>query len=289
MDRIINRQTTWYVINIKARRNQIPQHYVEAWSLINERDPLIELPKTTNRFASIKTMSLSQQCDNDRIPHYIETKLVAYTLVDPENFYNRRTREDTTIDWNTDIAANKKESELIFIPSVHKLVVKKSSEITINYILAYLRGALNSIEPEGFDVDLVKDRETLDLILRAHALISIDAHISFSNHGHTDGFQAIFEEKMRETNPNSFDIKINGTQENPLHKEEDSLVETVVNLSEHNGSVKAVVKRTENSKTEVIDTEFHPFILKIPYILNDICSTIYNELRTRYANNNNDD
>ena len=39
MDRVVNRQTTWYVINIKARRNQTPQHYVDAWNLINEPDP----------------------------------------------------------------------------------------------------------------------------------------------------------------------------------------------------------------------------------------------------------
>ena len=134
MERVINRQTTWYVINIKARRNQTPQHYVDIWKLINERDPLIELPKTTNRFASIRAMSFSQQCDSDNIPQYIETKLVAYTLIDPDKFYNRRTKEDMAIDWNTDIAANKKESVLIFVPSVHTLVVKKSSEITINYI-----------------------------------------------------------------------------------------------------------------------------------------------------------
>jgi len=49
MDRIENRQTTWYVINIKARRNQIPQHYVDVWNLINTQDPLIELPRSTNR------------------------------------------------------------------------------------------------------------------------------------------------------------------------------------------------------------------------------------------------
>jgi len=290
MERITNRQTTWYVINIKARRNQVPQHYVDVWNLINERDPLIELPRTTNRFASIRTMSFSQQCDSDNIPQYIETKLVAYTLIDPERFYNRRTKEDMAIDWNTDIAANKKESTLIFIPSVHTLVVKKNSEITINYILTYLQGALDVIEPEGFDVDIIKDRETLDQILRAHALISIDAHISFSNPGHTEGFQAIFENKMRDANPHSFDIKISGTQEHPLScGEEDGLVQSIINISEGNGTVKAVVQRGENTGLEVIDTEDHPFILKIPQIINDICSTLYNELRTRYANQNNNE
>lgn len=286
MERVLNRQTAWYVINIKARRNQTPQHYVDAWNLINEQDPLIELPKTTNRYASIRTMTFSQQCDNENIPHYIETKLVAYTLIDPEKFYNRRTKEDMAIDWNTDIAANKKESALIFIPSVHTLVVKKSSEITLNYILTYLQNALNVIEGEGFDVDVIKDRSTLDQILCAHALISIDAHISFSNHGHTEGFQAIFEGKMRGANPNSFDVKIGGTQEHPLNCEEDGLVRSIINISESNGNVKAVIQRGENTSIEVIDTEDHPFVLKIPQIINNIYSTLYNELRARYANNN---
>lgn len=286
MKRVINRQTTWYVINIKARRNQTAQHYVDVWSLINEQDPLIEMPRSTNRFASIRTMTFSHQCDNSNIPYYIETKLVAYTLIDPEKFYNRRTKEDMAIDWNTDIAANKKETSLIFVPSVHTLVVKKSSEITINYILTYLQGALDIIEPGGFDVDIIKDRETLDQILRAHALISIDAHISFSNHGHTEGFQAIFESKIKDANPNTFDIKISGTQEHPLcSDEEDGLVQSIINISESNGRVKAVIQREENTKLEVIDTEDHPFILKIPQIINNICLTLYNELRSRYANN----
>lgn len=284
MDRIENRQTTWYVINIKARRNQIPQHYVDVWNLINTQDPLIELPRSTNRFASIRSMNVSTQVDTANIPQFICTKLVAYTLIDPERFYNRRTKEDLAIDWNTDIAANKKESDLIFVPAVHILAVRKSTEITINYILTYLRAALDIVEPEGFDVDIIKDHETIQQILSAHSIISINAHISFSNHGHTEGFQELFEDKMRDAEPNSFDVKMVGTQEHPLNCSEDGLVRSIINISEQNGNVKAVIKRMQNSGLEVIDTENHPFILKVQRIINDICSTLYNELRTRYSN-----
>lgn len=67
--------------------------------------------------------------------------------------------------------------------------------------------------------------------------------------------------------------------------EEDGLVQSIINISESNGRVKAVIQREENTKLEVIDTEDHPFILKIPQIINNICLTLYNELRSRYANN----
>ena len=91
---------------------------------------------------------------------------------------------------------------------------------------------------------------------------------------------------QRDANPNSFDIKINGSQEQPLSWQEDGLIRSIINLSESNGNVKAVVQRDENSGLEVIDTDDHPFILKLPQIINNIYSTLYNELRARYANNN---
>lgn len=91
---------------------------------------------------------------------------------------------------------------------------------------------------------------------------------------------------MRDANPCSFDIKINGSKEHPLSCQEDGLIKSIINLSESNGNVKAVVQRGENSGLEVIDTDEHPFILKLSTIINNICSTIYNELRARYSNNN---
>ena len=42
MDRILNRQTTWYLVNIKARRNQTTEHYIQVFRSLYEQDPLID-------------------------------------------------------------------------------------------------------------------------------------------------------------------------------------------------------------------------------------------------------
>lgn len=284
---VINRTTSWYFINIKARRNQTPSHYVEAWNQINEQDPMVEMPRATNRFVSVKRMTISSDMDEYQQPKWIQTNLVAYTLIDPEAFYNRRTKEDLRMDWDEDIAANKKETNVYFVPSVHKLAVRKGSEITLNYLLYYLQNAFDRVEPEGFDIDVVKDRNTLEQILSAHSIYSIEAEVSFSNPGHTDGFRGMFEDKLREAGPNRFSMKLVGSRENPLQADEDGFIPAVVNLSEENGSVKAVVQRTEDSAPELIDTEQHPFVYSIPQILRDTCSTIYNTLRTMFNNERN--
>ena len=41
MDRVSNRQTTWYLINIKARREQTTEHYVQVFRSLYEQDPLV--------------------------------------------------------------------------------------------------------------------------------------------------------------------------------------------------------------------------------------------------------
>lgn len=283
-ERVDNRITTWHVINIKAHSNQTPSHYVNAFDSIETQDPLIEMEKRTNRYVSIRSVSRSNIRTIEGLPQWIVINLVAYTMIDPNAFYNRRSKEDVEMPWDDDVVANKKEAQLIFIPSVHKIAVKRNSDITLNYILQYLKGALESVEPEGFDVDTVKDRDTLERILTAEKLIALNAHISFSNPGHGKMFKKLLDTKLREMNPSSVDIALQGSEERPLNRDNDGLVQAIVDISEENGSVQATIQNGSRIGRERIDTEDHPLVLQVCQIINDVCSTIYNVLKTRFNN-----
>ena len=281
-ERVDNRITTWHVINIKAHSNQTPSHYVNAFDSIETQDPLIEMEKRTNRYVSIRSVSRSNIRTIEGLPQWIVINLVAYTMIDPNAFYNRRSKEDVEMPWDDDVVANKKEAQLIFIPSVHKIAVKRNSDITLNYILQYLKGALESVEPEGFDVDTVKDRDTLERILTAEKLISLNAHISFSNPGRGKMFKELLDTKLREMNPSSVDIALQGSEDRPLNRDDDGLVRAIVDISEENGSVQATIQNGSRISRERIDTEDHPLVLQVLQIVNDVCSTIYNILNTRF-------
>lgn len=283
-ERVDNRITTWHVINIKAHSNQTPSHYVNAFESIETQDPLIEMEKRANRFVSIRSVSRSNIQTIEGCPQWMAINLVAYTMIDPNAFYNRRSKEDVEMPWDDDVVANKKEAQLIFIPSVHKIAVKRNSDITLNYILQYLKGALESVEPEGFDVDTVKDRDTLERILTAEKLISLNAHISFSNPGRGEMFKKLLDKKLREMNPSSVDIALQGSEERPLNRDNDGLVQAIVDISEENGSVQATIQNGSRIGRERIDTEDHPLVLQVCQIINDVCSTIYNVLNTRFNN-----
>lgn len=283
MDRISNRQTTWHVINIKARREQNTNHYVEAFKKLFEEDPLVTLPR--DKSESIKSMEFSEELDNNSKPKWIKATLLYYTIIDPDAFYNRRSKEDVNIDdWDSDIVANKRETEFIFIPSVHTLVVKRNSSISLNNILAYFSEALNRIEPDTFDVSIVLERDMLERILSAHAVYTIEANISYSNPGHTDGFIAAFDDKLRDMQPNDFTVIAKGSKDHPLINEADGMLQSIVNLSEREGTIKATIQSTEGSKLEKIDCKDHPRVLVVPQIINDIYSTLYNTIRTIFPN-----
>ena len=283
-DRVDNRMTTWHVINIKAHSNQTFSHYVNAFDNIEKQDPLIEMERRVNRFISIRSVTKSDNHTNEEYPMWMAINLVAYTMIDPNAFYNRKSKEDVEMPWNDDVVANKKEAQLIFIPSVHKIAVRKNSAITLNYILQYLKGALDTVEPEEFDVDTVKDRDTLDRILTAEKLISLRAHISFSNPGRGNMFKGLLDAKLREMNPSSVDIELHGSEERPLNRDNDGLVQAIVNISEENGSIQATIQNNTHMGKERIDTEDHPLVLQVRQIINDVCTTMCNILRTRFNN-----
>lgn len=115
MDRISNRQTTWHLINIKARREQNTSHYVDVFRRLYDEDPLISLPR--EKCESLKSMTFSESLDENHEPKWIKAILLSYTIIDPNAFYNKRSQEDVNMDdWDSDIVANKKEAELFFIP-----------------------------------------------------------------------------------------------------------------------------------------------------------------------------
>ena len=284
-DKIELRRTTWFVVNIKARRNQKPSHYVEAFRAIKEKDPLIEV--FGKKCISIRSMIESEYVEKDDMPKWIQLNITHYTIVDPTAFYNIREHKDVDMEWNTDIVANKHEAELYFIPSVHMLAVKRNSKISLNNVLKYLQGALEDIEPEGFDVSVVLDHDLITRILSAHAIYSYEAQISYSNPGHSKGFAKMFEDNMLTLNPNKFSLAAVGTEENPLVINDDGIIEAATRLAEENGSVKATIVESEGGKRERVDSKDHPRILVIPQIVNGICSTVYRAIIDAFKHHEN--
>lgn len=286
MPKQISDKTLWYLINIKARRNQTPQHYVDAFKELKKSDPLVHFPRG-GKSASVGNIEFVNSNDSifeEEIPQCIILKLLSYTIVDKKAFYNKQTREDLYIEnWNDDIVANKKDADIYFIPSVHTAVVRRNSRITLNNVVCYLKEVLDRIEPEGFDVDVIIDRDALMRISKAHAITRIQANISYSNH---NGFANTFgtftkelDDKLREAESQRTEIIMQGSTKHPLKNEEGGILQSIMNISESNGYVTATVQENEGDRQLTkIDSRKFPKLQTIWLKSKEIWRDIYNTI-----------
>lgn len=280
------RRTLWYVVNIKSRGIQTPQRYIEAFEHLNELDPLILIKG--NRYISIESLQKSNYLEeNGRYSRALFLKLSAYDIVNPDAFYNRRSRENVSLQWDPDLTANKKDIEIIFVPSVHKLAFKKSSPISLKSVLKYFSEALTEVEGEGsFDVDVVKSHDIIQRILTSYEIFKMEADISYSNADRSGGFRRLLDDKLRGVNAQRTKISFEGSKYQPLQSGEDGMLEAVVNISENNGTVVAKIRETADSKIQIINTQKYPLNMVVNTInREDVNTDVYNELKTRFGNN----
>lgn len=269
-------KTSWYILNIKARTNQNPSHYVECLRSLKEQDPLVTVAK--DKCVSIWNIEESIENTNG-IPSWIIIKIISYTIIDPTKFYNRRSKENLELQWDSDVVANKKEAELIFIPTCHKLATKKNSKITLNYVKKYFEEALNQVESESFDVNIVVSQDLIRKIKDAFAVVRIRADISFSNPGHSDGFARVLDEKLRAANPDKALVELIGTKTTPLGNQSDGLVSAITDIAEQDGTIEATIQSEEGGIYEKVSSSSYPRIVSaIQNRASEVWGAVYNAI-----------
>ena len=285
MNNRLRRNTKWYVVNIKSRDVQTPQRYIDAFTQLNVQDPLVLL--RGSRHISIKSFQRSQYLDCNGYPRALYLKLSAYDILNPDAFYNRRQRESVSLQLDPDIVANEKETEIIFVPSVHRLAFRTATPISLSYIVKYFSDGLSMVDGEGhFDVHVVKDHDVIERILMSHEIFKIDAVISYSNADPSLGFHNVLDNKLRRARASRMRMTFEGTREQPLQAEDDGMIAAIVGISESNGCVEARVRETENANISTIKTKDYP--LKMDVQITDRAdgfTDAYNELVSRFGNN----
>ena len=73
----------WYVINIKARERQQPEHYVQLFEGLKNVDPLITI--NANKSASLQHINFAAR-NEQSLPRWIEIVLMTYTILDEDSF-----------------------------------------------------------------------------------------------------------------------------------------------------------------------------------------------------------
>lgn len=276
--------TNWYILNIKARKNQKPEHYVEALNKLEDQDPLVNTWR--DRFVSISSIEESAESSND-IPSWMIVKFISYIIIDKKAFYSKRKKQHVDLEWDDDIVANFRESECVFFPGCHKLAVRYSSKIPYQQIVKYLDEALGRIEPDMFDVTVCTSDGFLNSIRQANAIVKLDAEISFSNPTNTkavETFLATFDDKIRKANPEVMKISLTATKQSPLGHEKDGLVDSIISITETDGSLVATIQAEPDGAYQKVCSAKHPKIITYHPLKGEFWGGLYNMITSLFSN-----
>lgn len=271
------------VINLKSRKIQIPEKYVELLENLYRKDPLVKLQG--NKYISLESLHKDEILEQSGIPRIMYGKLSTYDLLDPDAFYNRRKKEQVDISLDPDIVANVKDIEFYFIPVVHRMVFKSNGKISLNQVEKYFIDAFNLVEGEGeVDVTIIKDRDVIERILTADKIFSLKASITYSNKDFSNGFVQLFDQKSKESEVYRMDINMISSKAESLNAKKDGLVEAIVETSQSNGTVEATVLEKSSTKRTKINTKDYPMRIELKSRESCFFSDIYSQICGIFGN-----
>ena len=250
---------SWYTVNIKALTNQTTDNYVRVFNKLIEEDPLV--PLQGNKHISIDKFDFVGG-KND--PRMIVLTLCAYDIMDPDAFYDIKRKQQVMVDISPDVVSNKKDGVLYFVPKTHRLMIQKSSKISLKQVVKYFTIGFEMIEEEDeFDVNVEVSSALIETIKNSHFLYSIEAQLSYSNHDPSDGFVKLFGGEVKDAGAEKVDIKLRGGKGRSLKAKDDGLIDAILQLVKSNGTAKARIKKTQESSPETVETKDFPEIVHL--------------------------
>lgn len=276
---------SWYTVNIKALTNQTTENYIRVFKKLIENDPLV--PLQGSKHISIDKFDYVGGMEN---PRMIILTLCAYDIMDPDAFYDIKKKQQVMVDISPDVVSNKKDGVLYFVPKTHRLMILKSSKISLKQVVKYFTIGFEMIEEKDeFDVNVEVSSELIETIKNSHILYSLEAQLSYSNSDPSEGFVKLFGGEVKDAGAEKVDIKMRGGKGRSLKAKDDGLIDAILQLVKSNGTAKARIKKTQESSPETVETKDFPEIVHLEGKQDNLLTVIVKYLTGKFGTDGRED
>lgn len=270
---------SWFTVNIKALTQQTTENYVRVFKRLIDEDPLV--PLQGNRHISIDKFDYVGDRDN---PRMIILHVCAYDIMDPDAFYDIKRKEQVMVNISPDIVSNKKDGVLYFVPKAHRLMMLKSSKISLNQVVKYFTVGFKMIEEDDeFDVTVEVSSELIETIKNSYWLYSFEAELSYSNADPTSKFVKFYDNEFKDAGSEKVNIKLKSGKGRTLKAKDGGLIDSILQLVKSNGSAKARIKKTQESAQQTVETKDYPEIVHLDGKQDNLLKVISKYLTDKFS------
>jgi len=207
---------------------------------------------------SEKWMQLRTQFshENDKV---LYGKIIYYTKLDNNDWFNSNKKEIEKIELDKNLHPNAKEIEYFFIPEAHRFCfINKSNGIAISQVEIFLKDALPKLIGDDKQVIVTQELtyDVIEKIINSPSLTRLEVGVSYSNNDLTDDFEALFDDDMRDSEIQHFNMTAKSFSTNTIKIGISKILKAALKLSQSNGYAKATIKNDEGKNENIATTEY---------------------------------
>lgn len=208
----------------------------------------------------------------------IEGELIYYTILNGNDWYNRKTKRIENIEIDPNLNPNAKVGEFYFVPNAHRFCfVLKSGGISPSQVKIFLEKSLQRLFSEK---EIVVEEETshdfLAIIKRAKSIKRLHINITYTNDDLTADFEALWDEDLKRSKIGRTDITARALKKRDIDLINNKVLMGALQLSESNGYAEVVVK--EGKLNKVYKTTEYPRIEIVKTTMNKKLVAVRNKI-----------
>jgi hypothetical protein len=151
-----------------------------------------------------------------------------------------------------------------FFPEYHRLVI--DSTASEKQLLKFLDETFNIyMRQDDYEINMEKDRQTIERIINAPALSKLLVRVSYSNNDNEEGWEGIIDRQLKDSCSKNAKLELKANKKAPIQISKSEMVKGFIKLSASNGYAEASEIEEDGTITH-ITTQDHPLINTVSYI-----------------------
>lgn len=194
--------------------------------------------------------------DNDKV---LYGKLTYYTMLDGNDWYNKRLKTIESVELDNELNPNAKEVDYFFIPEAHRFCfIVKSNGIAISQVEDFLVKALPRVVAPGKIVTVTKEltEDIIERIINAPKVFKLEVGLSYSNNDLTEDFEKWFDNDLRDGQVENLNLTAKSFKSETIDLENSQFLKGALKLSQSNGYALATIQNLDGKNENVATTEY---------------------------------
>ncbi|GAT62786.1 DUF4747 family protein [Paludibacter jiangxiensis] len=240
-------------IKISPRTNDenFTQRYVDLIKKLHSEN--IAIKTRGEKYMELRTLN---SYDNDKV---LFGKLTYYTILDGNDWYNKRSKTIENVEIEDDLYPNAKEIEYYFIPEAHRFCfINKTNGIAMSQIEVFLSKALPMLVSEDKTVIVTQEltEDIIDRIISAAKIFRLEIDLSYSNNDLSDDFEELLDNDLRDGHVRNINLSAKSFKSQTIDLENSKFLSAALKLSQSNGYAEATIENTDGKNENVATIEY---------------------------------